>query len=147
MASSTRPLRFPAPGQHSRPSLMSKAPVQIIQSCHSTPSVSCSQCRLASICLPISVHVDDVDRIDDIVERGRPLQKGDYLYRAHEQFQSVYAVRSGTVKTVASTNEGKEQVTGFYLPGEILGLDGLATGVHSNSAIALETSAICQIPF
>lgn len=126
---------------------MSKAPLQLIQRCHSSPVVSCSQCRLASICLPISLHVEDVDKVDNIIQRGRPLQKGDYLYRAREKFHSVYAVRSGTVKTLVGTNDGKEQVTGFYLPGEILGLDGIADGIHTNSAIALETSAICEIPF
>ncbi|MCW8196611.1 fumarate/nitrate reduction transcriptional regulator Fnr [Proteobacteria bacterium 005FR1] len=126
---------------------MPKTPLQLIQRCHSTPTVSCSQCRLASICLPISLHVEDVDRVDSIIQRGRPLQKGDYLYHAQDKFHAVYAVRSGTVKTIASTNDGKEQVTGFYLPGEILGLDGVATNVHTNSAIALETSAVCEIPF
>jgi CRP/FNR family transcriptional regulator len=126
---------------------MPKNPLQLIQRCHSSPTVSCSQCRLASICLPISLHVEDVDKVDSIIQRGRPLQKGDYLYRAHDKFHAVYAVRSGTIKTIASTNDGKEQVTGFYLPGEILGLDGVANNVHTNSAIALETSAICEIPF
>ncbi|MGQ9427543.1 fumarate/nitrate reduction transcriptional regulator Fnr [Gilvimarinus sp. F26214L] len=125
----------------------SNQPLEIIQSCHSTPTVSCSQCRLASICLPISLHVEDVDKVDGIIQRGRPLQKGDYLYRARDTFHSVYAVRSGTVKTYTSTNDGKEQVTGFYLPGEILGLDGVARSTHTNSAVALETSAICEIPF
>src|SRR5690554_2146527 len=126
---------------------MSNSTVQVIRSCHSTPSVSCSQCRLASICLPISLHVEDLDKVDSIIQRGRPLQKGDYLYRAQDKFHSIYAVRAGTVKTIASTDDGREQVTGFYLPGEILGLDGLAKGTHTNSAIALETSAICEIPF
>lgn len=126
---------------------MSKPSLQLIQRCHSTPTVSCSQCRLASICLPISLHVDDVDKVNDIIQRGRPLQKGEYLYRNNEKFHSVFAVRSGTVKTIASTNDGKEQVTGFYLPGEILGLDGIANGTHTNSAVALETSAVCEIPF
>lgn len=91
--------------------------------------------------------MEELDRVDNIVERGRPLQKGDYLYRARESFQSIYAVRSGTVKALVSSSDGTEQVTGFYLPGEILGLDGIASGVHTNSAIALETSAVCEIPF
>lgn len=115
--------------------------------CHHNPLVSCGDCRLNAICLPISLHVDDVDRLDEIIQRGRPLQKGDYLYRAGEPFKSVYAVRSGTVKSINITNDGQEQVTGFYLPGEILGMDGLAQNHHTNSAIALETSAICEIPF
>lgn len=115
--------------------------------CHHNPTVSCGDCRLNSICLPISMHVDDIDRVDEIIQRGRPLQKGEYLYRAGDEFQSVYAVRSGTLKAVNITNDGLEQVTGFYLPGEIIGMDGLAHNSHTNSAMALETSAVCEIPF
>ncbi len=126
---------------------MSESPLKIIPTCHATPNVSCSQCRLGSICLPISLHVEEIDQVDSIIQRGRPLHKGDYLYRMEDEFHSVYAVRSGTIKTVAITNSGQEQVTGFYLPGEILGLDGVGNGNHSNSAIALETSAVCEIPF
>lgn len=115
--------------------------------CHSNPDVNCGDCRLAPICLPISLQLEDIDRLDDIIQRGRPIHKTDYLYRAGEEFKSVYAIRSGAVKTIKVTEDGEEQVTGFYLPGEIIGMDGLATNNHSNSAIALETSAICEIPF
>lgn len=115
--------------------------------CHHNPQISCGDCRLSSICLPISVHVDELDRLDEIIQRGRPLHKGDYLYRANEPFTSVFAVRSGTMKAIRITNDGEEQVTGFYLPGEILGMDGIAQNVHTNSAIALETTAVCEIPF
>lgn len=121
--------------------------VQNRQQCHSQPKVSCSDCRLAALCLPISMHVDDIERLDRIIQRNRPLHKGEYLYRANSPFHSVYAVRSGTIKTITMTGDGQEQVTGFYLPGEMLGMDGIATNVYSNSAIALETSAICEIPF
>ncbi len=115
--------------------------------CHSNPQASCAQCRLNAICLPISLHLTDLEKVDQIIQRGRPLQKGDYLFRAATDFHSVYAVRSGAVKTITVTTDGEEQVTGFYLPGEILGIDGIASGNHTNSAIALETSAICEIPF
>lgn len=115
--------------------------------CHSNPKVSCNDCRLSGICLPISLHMEEIDKLDDIIQRGRPLQKGDYLYRAGAPFQSVYAVRSGTIKGINITSDGVEQVTGFYLPGEIVGMDGLANNQYINSAIALETAAICEIPF
>ncbi|MBB6521408.1 fumarate/nitrate reduction transcriptional regulator Fnr [Pseudoteredinibacter isoporae] len=115
--------------------------------CHHNPQVSCGDCRLNSICLPISVHVDELDKLDEIIQRGRPLHKGDYLYHANDPFTSVYAVRSGTIKSIRITNDGEEQVTGFHLPGEILGMDGIAQNVHTNSAIALETTAVCEIPF
>ena len=76
-----------------------------------------------------------------------PSHKSDHLYHAGEDFTSVYAIRSGAIKTIKVTEDGEEQVTGFYLPGEIIGMDGLASNTHTNSAIALETSAICEIPF
>ncbi|BFM15207.1 transcriptional regulator Anr [Maricurvus nonylphenolicus] len=115
--------------------------------CHHNPQVSCGDCRLNAICLPISLHITDIDKLDEIIQRGRPLQKGEFLYRAGEPFQSVYAIRSGTIKSIRVTNDGLEQVTGFYLPGEIVGMDGLAQNQYSNSAMALETSAVCEIPF
>ncbi|WP_111640895.1 fumarate/nitrate reduction transcriptional regulator Fnr [Marinimicrobium alkaliphilum] len=117
------------------------------QHCPHDRQISCGNCRLSSICLPISMHISDIDKVNDIIQRGRPLQKGDYLYRANEPFQSVYAVRSGTVKSITLSDDGEEQVTGFYLPGEILGMEGIAQDRYTNSAIALETASICEIPF
>lgn len=117
------------------------------QGLSATTETNCSDCRLAGICLPISLEVADIDKLDNIVQRGRPIQKKDHVYRAGTAFKSVYAVRSGAVKTVKITEDGLEQITGFHLPGELIGIDGLASNIHSNSAIALETSAVCEIPF
>ncbi len=115
--------------------------------CHSSPQVSCNDCQLSSLCLPITLHIEQIDQLDQIIQRGRPVQKGDYIYRANSPFQAVYAVRSGTIKLINITSDGQEQVTGFYLPGEILGLDGIAKNRYTNSAIALETTSVCEIPF
>ncbi|MGH1485364.1 MAG: fumarate/nitrate reduction transcriptional regulator Fnr [Cellvibrionaceae bacterium] len=115
--------------------------------CPHNKQVSCSNCRLSSLCLPLSLELDELEQIDDVILRNQPLQKGDYLYRAGDNFSSIYAVRAGCIKSVRITEEGEEQIIGFYLPGEILGMDGLNTDNHPNSAIALETSAICEIPF
>lgn len=109
--------------------------------------VTCKDCSLNPICLPMAVTVGDLDRLDDIIRRGRPIKKGEHLFRASDPFHSIFAVRSGTIKTYSVTESGEEQVTGFYLPGEILGVDGICTNVHSNSAKALESSAVCEIPF
>tara|TARA_R110000868_G_scaffold107315_7_gene293653 strand:- start:350 stop:1006 length:657 start_codon:yes stop_codon:yes gene_type:complete len=97
--------------------------------------------------MPVSLHIDDIDRLNQIIQRGKPLHKGEYLFRVNDPFTSVYAVRSGAVKTITISENGDEQVTGFYLPGEVLGMDGLATNIHSNSVLALETSSLCEIPF
>lgn len=115
--------------------------------CHSMPQVNCSSCRLNTLCLPISLELKEINKLDEIVQRGRPIQKGDRVYHAGDKFRAVYAVRSGAIKTISNTQDGQEQITGFYLPGEIIGMDGLATNSHSNTAIALETSAVCEIPF
>jgi CRP/FNR family transcriptional regulator len=102
---------------------------------------------LSTLCLPLALKRDEVERLDSIVQRGRPLQKGEYLYREGATFNSVYAVRSGAVKAYHVTDDGREQVTGFYLPGEIMGMDGISKNAHACSARALETSAVCEIPF
>ena len=115
--------------------------------CPHNKQTSCGTCRLNTICMPVSLHVDDIERLDQIIQRGKPLHKGEYLFRANDPFSAVYAVRSGAVKTITNSDNGDEQVTGFYLPGEVLGMDGLATNVHTNSVIALETSSVCEIPF
>lgn len=115
--------------------------------CPHDKRVSCGNCRLNTICLPISLHIDDIDKLNSIVQRGKPLQKGDYLYRANAPFDSVYAIRSGAVKAITLSDNGEEQVTGFYLPGEVVGMDGIADNRYTNSVIALETASVCEIPF
>ena len=115
--------------------------------CTHNYQVSCGNCRLSSICLPLALENDDIDKLDDIIRRGKPMHKGDHLYREGEDFNSVYAVRSGALKAYQITDDGREQVTGFYFPGEVLGMDGIAKNSHNCSAKALETSAVCEIPF
>lgn len=115
--------------------------------CAHDKRVSCGNCRLNTICLPISLHIEDIDRLNNIIQRGKPLQKGEYLYRANDHFDAVYAIRSGAVKAVSISDSGEEQVTGFYLPGEVVGMDGLADNHYTNSVIALETASVCEIPF
>lgn len=115
--------------------------------CPHRHGVSCGDCRMKALCLPLALELDQVEKLDRIVQRGRPFQRDEYIYRAGAEFRSVYAVRSGAIKTFAVTDQGAEQVTGFYLPGEIFGMDGIAHTHHISSAIALETSSICEIPF
>ncbi len=109
--------------------------------------VSCSNCRLNSICLPLALEKDDIAQLDEIIQRSKPLQKHQHLYREGDGFQSIYAVRSGSLKAYKTTDDGREQVTGFYFPGEIIGMDGISNNAHASSAKALETAAVCEIPF
>jgi CRP/FNR family transcriptional regulator len=109
--------------------------------------VNCGNCRLNTLCLPLALDTDEVEQLDSIVQRGKPLQKGEHLYQEGASFSAVYAVRSGAIKAYRVTDDGREQVTGFYFPGEILGMDGISKNAHACSARALETSAVCEIPF
>lgn len=120
---------------------------QVSLACSHDFSVNCRDCRLNSICLPFSLETSDIDELDRIIQRGRPLQKGGHLYRQGDYFAAVYAVRSGTLKAYRMTDDGREQVTGFYFPGEIVGMDGISQSRHASSARALETAAVCEIPF
>ena len=108
---------------------------------------SCSACALAGVCLPIAVSGDELLRLDQLIERRRPIARHDHIYRANDAFVSLYAVRSGAVKSYCLTADGEEQCVGFHLPGEIFGLDGVGDGRHRSAAIALESAAICALPF
>ena len=107
----------------------------------------CKDCSLATLCLPLSLDMQDLDALDNIVKRSRPLKKGEFLFRQGDTFSSVYAVRSGSLKTFSVTDCGEEQITGFHLPSEFVGLSGMDTELYPVSAIALETTSICEIPF
>ena len=109
--------------------------------------VSCNECSLSPVCLPLAVAPAQLDQLDNIIHRGRPLKRGEHLFRASDEFEAVYAVRSGAIKTYVLSDQGDEQVTGFYLPGEVLGMDGISTAHHISNAKALETATVCEIPF
>jgi len=119
----------------------------LITPCTHDYQTNCGTCRLNAICLPLALDSEDIAQLDDIVQRSKPIQRYQHLYREGDKFVSVYAVRSGTLKAYKTTDDGREQVTGFYFPGEILGMDGIASNAHASSAKALETAAVCEIPF
>ncbi len=108
---------------------------------------SCSACALAGVCLPVAVNGEELARLDELIERRRPIARHEHVYRANDPFVALYAVRSGAVKSYCLTADGEEQCVGFHLPGEIFGLDGVGDGRHRSAAIALESAAICAIPF
>jgi CRP/FNR family transcriptional regulator len=110
-------------------------------------SVSCSGCMLKGSCFPIALEMPSVAAFDAIVQRARPLQKDEFVYRQDQRFNTVYAVRSGAFKAYTVSESGEEQITGFYLPGEIFGVDGLSHDRYATSVVALETSSVCAIPF
>lgn len=123
----------------------SSKPVQPIKL--STLKTACKSCKLHDLCLPLGLDMGDIDRLDEIIKRRKPLQKGEYLFHSGNVFHSIYAVRSGSIKTYSESEQGDEQVTGLYLPGELLGLDAIHNQEHPCSAVALETTSLCEIPF
>lgn len=108
---------------------------------------ACSACNLRELCLPVGLSSPDLERLDSLVAQRRQLARGDDLFRAGDRFTSVYAVRTGFFKTGLTLEDGREQVTGFQMTGELLGLDGISTDAHTVTATALEDSQVCIIPF
>ncbi|MFW5452120.1 fumarate/nitrate reduction transcriptional regulator Fnr [Thioalkalivibrio sulfidiphilus] len=108
---------------------------------------ACSNCSLHDLCIPMGVSDQELDALERIINRRRPLQRGEYLYRPGDRMQALYAVRAGSVKTSSISDDGLEQVTGFHLPGELLGLDAISDGIHPCTARALETTSVCEIPY
>ncbi len=109
--------------------------------------VACKDCNLFQLCLPVGIDARELEELDSIIKRRRPLKRGEHLFHVGSPFQAIYAVRSGSVRTYAPTEDGLEQVTGFHLPGELLGLDAIHLKHHPCAAKALETTSLCEIPF
>jgi len=108
---------------------------------------NCADCALNPVCLPPAVDPTELEQLNDIIERNRPLHRGALLFHEGMPFESVFAVRSGALKTTVTLPSGQEQVTGFYLPGELVGLDSIGLTSYASTATALETTAVCSIPF
>ena len=110
-------------------------------------AVSCASCNLREICLPAGLSRDELEYIDrHLVVGRRKVASGEALFRAGDRLDAVFAVWTGFFKTVIASKQGREQVTGFQMGGELLGLGGIETGIHEVNAIALEDSQVCVIP-
>ena len=109
--------------------------------------VACSSCNLRELCLPVGLGEGELRRLDTLVEARRSLRRGEALYSAGEAFKSLFAVRTGFFKTRVAAEDGRDQVTGFQMAGELLGFDGIGTERHTCDAVALEDSQVCVIPF
>jgi CRP/FNR family transcriptional regulator len=108
--------------------------------------VHCGSCNLRELCLPVGLSPEDLVKLDDTVSRKRIL-RGQNLYHDADPFTALYAVRFGFFKTRVNTVDGRDQVTGFFMAGEIVGMDGIGTEKHTVDAIALEDSEVCTLPF
>ena len=110
-------------------------------------AVTCTTCNMREICLPQGLSDDEMRRFEQIVYARRRVRRGEALFHAGGQFSAVYAIRSGFFKTTVLDDEGREQVTGFHMAGEPLGMDGIGSGAYNGTAIALEDSEVCVVPF
>ncbi len=107
----------------------------------------CSTCSLRELCLPMGLSQEEIEHLDQLVYTRKRVKRGENLYRAGDPFGSLYAVRSGFFKSNLILEDGRDQVTGFHMPGEIMGLDGIGTDDHTCNTTALEDSEVCVIPF
>jgi CRP/FNR family transcriptional regulator len=109
--------------------------------------VRCSACNLRDLCLPCGLEPDQIEAFSDAVYTRKRIKRGDTLYRAGEDFTAVYAVRTGFFKSSVVLEDGRDQVTGFHMAGEVVGMDGIGTDHHTSDVIALEDSEVCIIPY
>jgi CRP/FNR family transcriptional regulator, anaerobic regulatory protein len=109
--------------------------------------VACSSCNLRELCLPVGLSPDELARLDKVVAARKSVPRGQALFRAGQPFRSLYAVRAGFFKTCIASERSRDQVTGFQMAGELLGLDGIATEHHTVDAVALEDSQVCVMPY
>lgn len=112
-----------------------------------TLKVACSKCNLRELCLPYGLSETEIVQLDSAVGARRRIKRQQQLYRAGERFEAIFAIRNGFFKTDVLLEDGREQVTGFQMTGEILGMDGISGETHTCNAVALEDSEVCVIPF
>lgn len=107
----------------------------------------CATCRVSTLCLPGGLSEDDLRPLQELSLTTRQIKAGQTVFRDGDPFRFLYAVRRGTCKTVMTHPDGREQVAGFHIAGEVLGLEGLALATHAIAAVALEDSEVCLIPY
>ena len=109
--------------------------------------VACQDCSLFRLCLPLGLHSNDLVKLDKIINRSQNYKRGQPLFSVQDSFKSLFVVRSGSFKTTISTSNGRDQVTGFYFPGEFIGLDAIHHESYQSTAKALESSSVCELPY
>ena len=109
--------------------------------------VACSSCNLRELCMPLGLSQDELERVDDLVASRRRVKRGASLFRNGDPFTNLYAIRTGFFKTCITSEDGRDQVTGFQMAGEVIGLDGIVNDRHACDAVALEDADVCLLPF
>ncbi len=117
------------------------------KSCSTQQHIKCQNCSISELCLPFSLNEQELTTLDEIIDRKRPIHKGDKIFHDGQELHALFAIRSGTFKTFTVNEQGEEQITGFHLAGDLLGFDAIANNAHPSFAQALETSMVCEIPY
>lgn len=110
-------------------------------------NIACKECSLYRLCLPLGLHSNDLAQLDKIIKRSQSYSRGQALFSSDTPFKSIFVVRSGSFKTTVQASDGREQVTGFYFPGEFIGMDAIYEQAYKSNAKALESSSVCELPF
>jgi CRP/FNR family transcriptional regulator len=129
------------------PLIATKPSNNVIEISTHSIKVACSNCNLRELCMPLGLSAAELERIDDVVANRRKIKRGATLFRNGEKFTSLYAIRTGFFKTCVASEDGRDQVTGFQMAGEIVGLDGIVNEHHTCDAVALEDAEVCVMPF
>jgi len=108
---------------------------------------TCQLCHAKDLCMSSCLKPDDMERFKHIIGHRAPMDRGQRLYMAGEHINSIYVLHSGSVKSYLESEDGESQITGFYLPGDVIGIHGLKNATHSDTVEALETSSVCALRF
>ena len=120
---------------------------QTVNSFHKQAQLACSQCSLVELCLPKGLTAEELKVFEQAVSRKKPIEKSEYLYRAGEEMTSLYTVKTDAFKANIDSLDGQENIVGFFLPGELMGLDGIASGQYQCDMIALGDAHVCQLSY
>jgi CRP/FNR family transcriptional regulator len=137
------PIGRPAPIDSAPGGMVSPAPGISIEDLRA----HCLTCSMRELCLPVGLTTDEMKQVDALIVNRTTLKKHEALYRAGEPFHALYAIRVGSLKTTMLVEDGRVQVAGYHMPGDIIGLDGIGTARHGTEAIALENTEVCVLPF
>jgi len=107
----------------------------------------CMSCSMRDLCVPLGLDDEGMQKVDALINTRTKLKKGEPIYRAGDTFHSLYAIRLGSLKTTVLAEDGREQVAGYHILGDIVGMDGIGTHRHGCQAIALEDTEVCVLPF
>ncbi|MES9817580.1 MAG: Crp/Fnr family transcriptional regulator [Candidatus Thiodiazotropha sp.] len=107
--------------------------------------MACRECGLDPMCQVLEYAEPGSGVPSGILLRRQSVKKGEMLFGAEQLFKAVYAVKSGSFKAMVPDLNRQERVVGFYLPGDLIGIEGMANQHYSYSVRALEAGSVCVL--